>query len=76
VEIGPHPGLTDSQKRAIEHDYGMKNGKAIIPVRAALLFYLLRRLRIEKDNLDALPKEQQIILLNRNEIFKEENIST
>jgi hypothetical protein len=67
VKIKPHPALPDGQKRAIELDYGMKNGSTTIESKQALLFYLLRRLRLEKEN-DAMPHEQQIVLENRAEV--------
>jgi len=68
VKIGPHPGLTDSQKRIIESDYGMKNGSATIEVRAALYFYFERQFHLDKGCEERPAKEQQIILLNRDEI--------
>ena len=44
LEIGPHPDLSPTQRRAIEMDYGMDDGRTQIPVRRALLFYALKRL--------------------------------
>jgi hypothetical protein len=40
----------NSQKLAIERDFGMVDGKTTITVRAALLSYLLLSLRIGKDD--------------------------
>jgi len=37
LEIGPHPALSQNQKRVIELDYGMQNGRVVIAVRRALL---------------------------------------
>lgn len=71
LKIGPHPGLTDVQKEIIAYEYGMSNGIAMIHVRRALLFYLLWNLRLEKGDIDRPAKEQQIVLLNREEIEKE-----
>jgi hypothetical protein len=42
LEIGPHPELSDNQRRAIEMDYGMEAGRA-------LLFYALKRLGLDTD---------------------------
>jgi hypothetical protein len=42
-----------------------------IPVRAALLFYFLKRLRLDEHESERLPKEPQIVLLNRHEILNE-----
>ena len=49
LEIGPHPDLSPTQRRAIEMDYGMEEGRAQIPVRRALLFYALKRLGLDTD---------------------------
>ena len=49
LEIGPHPDLSPTQRRAIEMDYGMDGGRAQIPVRRALLFYALKRLGLDTD---------------------------
>jgi len=38
LEIGPHPELSESQKKVIALDYGMRGGKAKIKVRRALLY--------------------------------------
>ena len=42
--LEPKPVLTESQKRAIEADYCMKQGRLILRVREALLFYHLQHL--------------------------------
>lgn len=68
VKIAPHPGLTETQKRIIERDYGMENGTGMIKVRAALYFYLEKRLGLDKECESRLPQQQQIILINRDEI--------
>lgn len=69
LEIGPHPDLSPTQRRAIEMDYGMLDGRAQIPVRRALLFYALKRLGLDTDPAARRPQDQQIVLLNRNDIF-------
>jgi len=68
LEIGPHPDLSDNQRRAIEMDYGMEGGHAQIAVRRALLFYALKRLGLDTDPAARRPQDQQIILLNRAEV--------
>lgn len=68
IRIGPHPGLTDGQKRIIERDYGMEGGETTLQVRAALVFYFLRGLRLEPGDLDRPARSQQIVLLNREEV--------
>lgn len=64
LEIGPHPDLSDSQKKVIELDYGMRGGRASIPVRKALRYYALRRLGLDIDSKARAPQDQQIILLS------------
>ncbi|MGX9417835.1 WYL domain-containing protein [Vibrio sp. WJH972] len=60
IEIIPDPGLTQEQQKIIANDFQMKNNKKIIKTRAALVNYLLLRLRLDqyKDS----PEEQQIVL--------------
>ena len=60
VIIQPDPRLTSKQRAIIGHDFQMKNGMKIIKTRAALVNYLLLRLRI--DDYKNTPEEQQIIL--------------
>jgi hypothetical protein len=64
LEVGPHPGLSDAQKRVFAMDYGMVDGVAEIPVRRALLYYALKRLGLDTEPSARRPQDQQIILLN------------
>ncbi|WP_234026243.1 WYL domain-containing protein [Qipengyuania thermophila] len=68
LEIGPHPALSQNQKRVIEFDYGMQNGRVVTPVRRALLYYALKRLGLDTDPAARKPQDQQIILLNTNDV--------
>lgn len=68
LEIGPHPGLSETQAKVIALDYGMRGGKAKIKVRRALLYYALRRLGLDTDPDARKPQDQQIVLLNK-EVF-------
>lgn len=63
LEIGPHPELSESQKRIIALDYGMRGGRAHIHVRKALRYYALRRLGLDIDPDARKPQDQQIVLL-------------
>ena len=65
LEIGPHPELSETQKKAIAMDYGMRDGKTRIEVRRALLYYALRRLGLDTAPTARRPADQQIVLLNR-----------
>lgn len=66
VEIAPHPALSVAQKRAVELDYGMQDGRAVIQVRKALLFYTLKRLGLDLDPSTRDPQDQQIVLAGGN----------
>lgn len=68
LEIGPHPELSDTQQKVIALDYGMKGGKAKIPVRKALLYYALKRLGLDTDPAARRAQDQQIVLLNAAEL--------
>lgn len=72
LEIGPHPDLSPTQRRAIEMDYGMEEGMAQIPVRRALLFYALKRLGLDTDPAARRPQDQQIVLLSWDVLSKVE----
>jgi hypothetical protein len=67
--IGPHPGLSEGQKRAICLDYGMnEDERAEITVQKSMLNYALRRLGLDTDQSARRPQDQQIVLMNRDEI--------
>jgi hypothetical protein len=64
LEIGPHPDLSETQKKVIALDYGMRSDSAKISVRKALLYYALKRLGLDTDPKARHPHDQQIVLLN------------
>ncbi|MFD2262818.1 WYL domain-containing protein [Lacibacterium aquatile] len=70
VEIGPHPDLTPSQQDVVAKDFGMKNGRAILTVRYAMLFYVLKRLGLLGDAKKLSARTQHIVTLNRDETEK------
>ncbi|MBF0181513.1 MAG: WYL domain-containing protein [Magnetococcales bacterium] len=69
VHVGPHPDLTENQRKAIELDYGMEDGEMVIPVRKGFLFYFLKRLGLDLDPSVRQPRHQQIVLRNRDEVY-------
>lgn len=73
LEIGPHPELSANQRRVIELDYGMHDGRMKIPVRRALLYYALKRLGLDTDPAARPPQDQQIVLLNNEEVVSSKN---
>ncbi len=68
LEIGPHPELSETQQKVISLDYGMRGGRAKIPVRKALVYYALKRLGLDTDPTARRPQDQQIVLLNAAEL--------
>ncbi|MEV8468634.1 WYL domain-containing protein [Fluviibacterium sp. DFM31] len=70
LEIGPHPELSESQKKVIALDYGMRGGKAKIKVRRALLYYALKRLGLDTAPGARKPQDQQIVLLKPSEVLE------
>ena len=76
LEIGPHPELSDTQQKVIALDYGMRGGKAKIPVRKALLYYALKRLGLDTDPTARRPQDQQIVLLNSAELGTKIQVQT
>ncbi len=64
LEIGPHPDLSESQKRIIALDYGMRGGRVQVQVRKALRYYALRRLGLDTPTGARRPQDQQIVLLS------------
>lgn len=69
VEITPHPQLTESQKTVVAKDYGMQDGKAVLSVRTAMLFYVLKRLGLLRDPEKEKPRAQHIVLLNKDYVM-------
>jgi|SRR5579872_159904 len=68
LKVVAHPSLDDAQRSAIEHDYGMHGGQLIVRTRAALAFYLIKRMNLDLAS-DAIPAERkQIFLTNLPEI--------
>ncbi len=68
LDIGPHPGLSESQRKVVAADYGMKHERVTIRVRRAFLFYTMRRLGLDRDPAKSRPTSQHIVLLNRDAI--------
>lgn len=68
-EIGPHPELSETQKKVIALDYGMRGDRAKIRVRKALLYYALKRLGLDTDPIARRPQDQQIVLLSPADLF-------
>jgi len=68
LKITPHPHLGEAQRSVIEHDFGMTNGLLVLPTRAALAFYLIKRLNLDLEIKYISPERQQLFLINHKEI--------
>ena len=66
VIIGPHPGLTASQKKVVAKDYGLDQGNGVLSVRYAMLFYVLKRLGLLGDAAKQ-SAHTHIVTINRKE---------
>ena len=65
VILVPNPILSAPQQDVIAQDYEMQGGKVVVPVRMALLYYFLKRLRLDvADALDR-PEEAPVLVSNR-----------
>jgi hypothetical protein len=65
--IVPGAGLSPSQRKVIELDYGMEDGRLILQVREALLFYYLKHMGLLYGPGESAPADQ-IDLANRREL--------
>lgn len=68
LKIAAHPDLTTDQRKIIEKEYNMRDGIAQIQVRAAFVYYVLLRFRLEDKDDSRFSKNQNAILLNYSEI--------
>ncbi|TAL83786.1 MAG: WYL domain-containing protein [Rhodanobacter sp.] len=67
VRVRPRPGLSRSQRVAIEADFGMTQGSLAIRCRRALAFYVVRQLHLDRPE-DLPIAEQPLELENRAEL--------
>lgn len=71
LEIGTHPRLPREQRTAVEIDHKMKDGRLMLPVKAALAHYLMRWMRVDLDPEVVDPQQIQIILMNKEWVEQE-----
>ncbi|UCE94554.1 MAG: WYL domain-containing protein [Flavobacteriaceae bacterium] len=67
-KIGPHPDLSEGQRKCIIRDYMMIEGETCFEVKASFIFYIKRRLGLEEGHEKKPGKHQHIILLNADEV--------
>ncbi len=65
IEIVPNPGLDAHERGLIEEQYGMTNGRKIVPVRQCQLVYFLKRYQLEEPITLKAPHQAPIVLRDR-----------
>jgi hypothetical protein len=75
VELIANPALSPSQRKAIEFDYAMIDGKAVLSVRYALLYYFEKRFRSDiavKQAYGSMgdPRENPIVVANQEQYIE------
>ncbi len=69
LKLQPHPGLGEKQRKALDYDYNMQDGVIELPVRRALVGYLLQQLKVDTTADATLnPSAYQLVVANRDEI--------
>lgn len=68
LRFAPHPDLKDGARKAVELDYGMRDGEASITTRVCLSYYLERQFGLDAESPKAKGERQQIVLVNRSEL--------
>ncbi|TCA10312.1 WYL domain-containing protein [Rhizobium leguminosarum] len=68
IVIAPHPDLSPGQQAVVAKDYGMTDGRAVLTVRYAMLFYVLKRLGLLEEARSRDPRSQHIVASNTSEI--------
>jgi hypothetical protein len=68
LRFAPHPDLKGGKRKAVELDYGMKDGIAEITTRVCLSYYLERQFGLDAESPKAKGERQQIVLVNRDEL--------
>jgi len=66
LEIAPHPGLAPHQRAAIAADYGMIEGRLFLRPRAAVAWYVKRRLGLVEGHAARPAAEQHIVLVSES----------
>lgn len=70
VVLQPNPALTERQRRTIELDYDMPDGRVSVSVRRALLYYFNKRLRLDEAKLFDDPAIAPIVVANKEEFMR------
>jgi predicted DNA-binding transcriptional regulator YafY len=69
VVLIPNPSLPAQKQQTIAIEYDMKDGRLVVPVRCALLYYFNKRLRLDLKEIDQ-PHETPVVVSNHREFQK------
>ena len=70
IILRPNPALTPSQQQTIALDYQMTDGRAVLPMRCALLYYFEKRLRLDMEPGKDRPAEKPVDIENWKEFVR------
>ena len=70
IILTPNPALTPSQQQTIALDYQMTDGRAVLPMRCALLYYFEKRLRLDMEPGKDRPAEKPVVIENWKEFVR------
>lgn len=65
VVLIPNPALTSDRQEVVAQDFAMADGRVVVPVRRAMLYYFSKRLRLDLASSD--PRETPVVVSNREE---------
>jgi predicted DNA-binding transcriptional regulator YafY len=65
VVLVANPKLSPAQQTTVQRDYGMQDGRSVLRVRRALLYYFNKRLRLDVAEKQDRPKETPVVVANR-----------
>jgi predicted DNA-binding transcriptional regulator YafY len=68
VLLIPNPKLSSDQQKIIAQDFAMDEGRIVVPVRHALLYYFNKRLRLDVASKIDDPHEAPVVVGNRDEL--------
>lgn len=70
VELESNPSLPKEKRATIESEYEMTNGRLVMPVRCALLYYFEKRLRLDMARSVDRPFEAPLVVSNESAMKK------
>lgn len=67
IILSPNPLLSHTQRKSIALDYLMVDDQLKIKIRQALLFYFIKRMRLDMINYDDNPAKNPLVVVNAND---------